>query len=244
MAGRSDDELREIEAASTAASEAMGSGPGELARHLAGTTASAIGTSVADRYARVGARMLADPMPSRLDADLIDRLSRAGFDSDRLRQIRVHRGLRAHAAADALGARAFAVGDQDIFFGRGEFDPSTAEGRAVLAHEVAHIAPPSAIGSMGAFAGGAPVLNERKDGDEDAAQDEAHEAQARRAEAMVYAQEDGAEVTAPVSGGQLLETGPVAESTQAAISEAHLEQMVLGILHKLERSEIERRGRF
>ena len=243
MAGRTDDELTQIEADAAAASAAMGAG--DLARTLAGTTAEGIGTGVADRYARIGARMLSDPMPTRLDADLIDRLSRAGFDSDRLRQIRVHRGLRAHAAADALGARAFAVGEQDIFFARGEFDPSSREGRAVLAHEVAHIAPPAAVGAgVGGGGFGGPVLNERKRGDEDAAGEEAHEGQARRAEAMVYAQDDSNSPSQPMAGGSIPETGPTAESPQEAISEKLLEDMVLGILHKLERSEIERRGRF
>ncbi len=231
-----DDDYREIE-------EAVG-GAGRLAQHLAGTTANAIGDSVADRYASVGARMLSDPMPTRLDADLIDRLTRAGFDSDRLRNIRVHRGLRAHAAADALGARAFAVGDNDIFFARGEFDPSSRGGRAVIAHEVAHIAPPAAVGAGIPSSFGGPVLNERKRGDEDAAEDEAHEQSARSAEAMVYAQEDDAGASPMMAGGTMGADQPVAESPQQAIDESKLEAMVYGILRKLDRTETERRGRF
>lgn len=240
-----DDDYRELEdAAAAAAGGAVGLDAGSLAQHLAGATASAIGDSVADRYASLGARMLADPMPSRLDADLIDRLSRAGFDSDRLRNIRVHRGLRAHAAADALGARAFAVGDNDIFFARGEFDPSSRSGRAVIAHEVAHVAPPSMVAGLPSSFGG-PVLNERKRGDEDAAEDEAHEASARSAEAMVYAQEDdgGAGPTLAEAGGMPADK-PVAESPQGEMNERKLEDMVMGIIRKLERSEFERRGRF
>lgn len=233
-----DDDYREIE-------DAVGLDAGRLAQHLAGSTASAIGEGVADRYAGIGARMLADPMPSRLDSDLIDRLARAGFDADRLRNIRVHRGLRAHAAADALGARAFAVGENDIFFARGEFDPASRSGRAVIAHEVAHIAPPSAVGAGIPSSFGGPVLNERKRGDEDAAEDEAHEEGARRAEAMVYAQEDetGAGPTLAEAGGMPADKS-VAESPQSEMNEAKLEAMVYGIIRKLERSELERRGRF
>jgi hypothetical protein len=239
MAGHPDDEIRQAEEAAVG----LGGEPGRLAQQLAGTMASSIGEGLAERYAKVGARMLADPMPTRLDTDLIDRLARAGFDRDKLRGVRVHRGLRAHAAADALGARAFAVGSNDVFFARGEFDPSTREGRAVIAHEVAHIAPPSAVGGglPGSFS--SPMLNERRRGDEDAAGDEAHETQARQAEAMVYAQEDDGAAGA-LPGGAMPESGPVAESPQSAISEQHLEQLVLGMIKKMERSEIERRGRF
>jgi hypothetical protein len=247
MAARQDDEMREIEEASAALeAERTGVDPGRMAQQLAGTMASTLGESVADRYANIGAKMLSDPMPSRLDTDLIDRLANVGFDRDRLRGIRVHRGLRAHAAADALGARAFAVGDNDVFFARGEFDPATREGRAVIAHEVAHIAPPArgVTAGMPSSFGGAPMLNERKRGDDEGGEDEAEERQARDAEAMVYAADDPDGVGPTMAEAGTPDSGPAAESQQPTISERHLEDMVLGIIRKLERSEIERRGRF
>lgn len=49
--------------------------------------------------------------------------------------------VRVHAdsgAAAALGARAFTVGS-DVAFARGEFAPRSADGRALLAHELAHV---------------------------------------------------------------------------------------------------------
>ena len=113
--------------------------PAQLGPQLAMTRPQQMGADVADRYAAMGARWLADPMPSRLDNDLIERLAGQGFRRDRLADIRVHRGSRAQAAADALDARAFAVGDADVFFAPGQYDPSTPEGRAVIAHEVAHL---------------------------------------------------------------------------------------------------------
>ncbi len=242
-----DDELQQAEAeAAMVAGEQLGLDPGHLANRLAGAHTAAMGERMADRYASIGSRMLADAVPSRLDTDLIDRLANVGFNRDTLRRIRVHRGTKAHAAADALGARAFAVGDNDIFFGRGEFDPSSREGRAIIAHEVAHIAPPSPGGMPSSFdsAGGAPVLNERKHGDEDAAGEEAHEERAREAEAMVYAQEDTGIGAGPtLAGGNLPHMDPV-ESDAATISPAHLEAKVLTIIRKLERGDIERRGRF
>lgn len=238
-----DNDLLEIEAEAAAiAEDSMGVGAGSLARTLAGRSAAMIGESVAERYASIGANLLSDAMPSRLDQDMIDRLASAGFDRDRLRSIRVHRGLKASAAADALSARAFAIGDNDIFFGRGEFDTSSAAGRAVIAHEVAHVAPPGGAGVPGSF-NNAPVLNERKKGDEDGAEEEAHEQQARQAEAFVYAQED--------SGGGPAQTTieapqEVSEATSSApeMNIYALEDKVMGILSKMERVEVERRGRF
>ena len=43
----------------------------------------------------------------------------------------------AGAAADALNARAFTVG-QDMFFGPGQFAPDTSAGQRLIAHETAH----------------------------------------------------------------------------------------------------------
>jgi hypothetical protein len=53
--------------------------------------------------------------------------------------VRVHTGDDSAVAADALGARAFAVG-QDIHFGAGEYAPGTSGGDLLIAHEVAHTA--------------------------------------------------------------------------------------------------------
>lgn len=52
--------------------------------------------------------------------------------------VRIHTGERAAAAADALDARAFAMGDKDIYFGRGQYNPETPEGLGVLVHELTH----------------------------------------------------------------------------------------------------------
>src|SRR5436190_12760561 len=57
--------------------------------------------------------------------------------------VRVHRDSGAASLADELGARAFTTG-RDIFFGAGAYDPSSASGYTVLAHELAHTAQQSA----------------------------------------------------------------------------------------------------
>ena len=51
--------------------------------------------------------------------------------------VRVHTGAESAHAADAVGARAYTLG-QDILFGAGQYDPSSPAGEHLLAHEVAH----------------------------------------------------------------------------------------------------------
>ena len=51
--------------------------------------------------------------------------------------VRVHTGGAAAAAANALDARAYAVG-QDVFMGAGQYNPDSSDGAFLLAHEVAH----------------------------------------------------------------------------------------------------------
>ena len=74
---------------------------------------------------------LGGPLPEADRRDLGDRF---GHD---FRNIRIHHDERAAAAADAYRAAAFTVG-QNIYFGRGAYDPRSAGGRALLAHELAH----------------------------------------------------------------------------------------------------------
>ncbi|MCL2781854.1 MAG: DUF4157 domain-containing protein [Actinomycetia bacterium] len=53
--------------------------------------------------------------------------------------VRLHTDAEARAISDRLSARAFTVG-QDIYFGAGQYDPESAGGQHVLAHELAHTA--------------------------------------------------------------------------------------------------------
>jgi hypothetical protein len=71
------------------------------------------------------------PLPGQFS----ENLSRAtGHSFDR---VRVHDDPSAHAAAVRLNARAFTVGS-DIYFARGDYQPSTPAGQHLLAHEAAH----------------------------------------------------------------------------------------------------------
>jgi len=58
--------------------------------------------------------------------------------SESFGDVRIHTGPRAADAAEALDARAFTV-DDNIVFADSEFAPETAEGRRLLAHELAHV---------------------------------------------------------------------------------------------------------
>ena len=53
-------------------------------------------------------------------------------------QVRIHHDAAAAAAAQAVGARAFALG-RDLVFARGEYAPATLTGKRLLAHELTHV---------------------------------------------------------------------------------------------------------
>jgi hypothetical protein len=87
------------------------------------------------RYLGVGRDLLADSRPAGLDPRLARSLEpMLGDVSD----IRVHTGKLASEAARSMDARAFALGDRDIFIDSHEFNPDSLSGQALLAHEVAH----------------------------------------------------------------------------------------------------------
>jgi hypothetical protein len=70
---------------------------------------------------------LPDPLRRKFESSL-------GHD---LSSVRVHTGAASAEAAHAVGAKAYTVG-HDIHFGAGHYDPSSAAGEHLLAHEVAH----------------------------------------------------------------------------------------------------------
>ncbi|WP_396613695.1 DUF4157 domain-containing protein (plasmid) [Haloferax sp. S1W] len=57
---------------------------------------------------------------------------------DSLGDVRIHTGPQAAKACEDINARAFTVGNH-IAFNHGEYDPNSAEGQHVLAHELAHV---------------------------------------------------------------------------------------------------------
>lgn len=71
-----------------------------------------------------------------LDAETrMDMESRLGHDFG---DVRVHTDSRAHDSAKAVNAHAYTVGS-NVVFQRDKYDPSSTEGRTMLAHELTHV---------------------------------------------------------------------------------------------------------
>lgn len=77
---------------------------------------------------RSGGQPLSEPTRSAFE-------SRFGY---RFADVRVHTDTAAQHSAREMNARAYTVG-RDIVFGSGEYDPSTSQGRHLLAHELTHV---------------------------------------------------------------------------------------------------------
>lgn len=87
-----------------------------------------------------------------------------GAGDDALRDVRVHTGPSASAAAMALGARAYTSGSH-VVFGDGEYRPGTRGGDELLAHELTHVLQQRAAGHGGTDGAG-PVGRDRYGGTE------------------------------------------------------------------------------
>ncbi|MBA3459617.1 MAG: DUF4157 domain-containing protein, partial [Deltaproteobacteria bacterium] len=73
------------------------------------------------------------PLPASLQSELETKL---GVD---LGDLRVHDDAKAAEAARGHDALAFAQG-KNVYFGEGKYDPSSSEGRELIAHEATHVA--------------------------------------------------------------------------------------------------------
>jgi hypothetical protein len=72
--------------------------------------------------------------------------------------VRVHTGAQADESARAVGARAYAVG-QDAVFAAGQYDPGSREGLRLLAHELSHtVQQTGGGGAGGGLSSAAPVV--------------------------------------------------------------------------------------
>ena len=100
-------------------------GPGPGARDANGVAADA--DAAVERAATTSGQALPGAIQRRFEASL-------GAD---LSSVRIHTGPESAAAAGAVGARAYATG-QDIHFAAGAYQPDDPFGMHLLAHEVAH----------------------------------------------------------------------------------------------------------
>ncbi len=167
------DELEGLDPAELEAQEAAAVARGAIGRvEQKKDDPSALAESITQRHLNVGKQLLADERSFTLDRTLRQRVSRfIGRDPG---DVRIHTGGRAQAAAEALGAKAFALGNQDVYFGAGEYAPDSAEGLGVLVHELTH-ATDNAVGA--AFTtGSSQAAYSQAEGRAEAAQVQAEEA--------------------------------------------------------------------
>lgn len=204
----------------------------ELEKLLQAVESGRLDSSIVKRYLEEGTALLGDDSPMMLDVRRRANLERVlGRDPGNLR---IHTGERARSAAEAMDARAFAVGERDIFLSSDIANRlDTKEGFAVLAHEATHSLQEQA---PVAFSRGGPAGDEM-------------ERQARGVEARVLAQED------PGSTANLKE-GPGQKAAEAQetfnpeklltqlsdYDRERLERMVYDIINERQRFNADRIG--
>jgi hypothetical protein len=94
-----------------------------------GVDPTSAGPSVTSAIAEAGSS--GAPLPAKVRSYMEPRF-RANFGA-----VRIHTGDKAASLSRQLNARAFATGNQ-IFFGKGEFQPDTPAGLELIAHELTH----------------------------------------------------------------------------------------------------------
>jgi len=101
--------------------------PGQAAGQRDSNGVAPDASSQVDRASGTSGQRLPDDLRRQFEGSL-------GTD---LSSLRVHTGRESAEAARAVGAKAYAVG-QDVHFGAGQYDPTSEEGQTLIAHEVAH----------------------------------------------------------------------------------------------------------
>jgi hypothetical protein len=84
--------------------------------------------------------------------------ARFGFDFSR---VRIHTDGQAARSAEAVGALAYTV-DEHVVFGPGHYSPRTADGRRLIAHELAHVVQQEGGADALALSASAPQLALKK----------------------------------------------------------------------------------
>jgi len=110
------------------------------ARTAASSRDAARSRAAAERASVAGARVRTPAVVATAGKPL-DAQTRAAMESrfgHDFGDVRVHADEQAHASAAAVGARAYAVGS-DVVFGAGLYEPETAAGLELLAHELTHV---------------------------------------------------------------------------------------------------------
>jgi len=131
-----------------------------------------------------------------LDADTrADMEGRLGHDFG---DVRVHTGAAAHESARSLNAQAYTVGS-DVVFQQDRYDPASAGGRLMLAHELTHVVQQRSGPVDGADTGGGVRVSDPSDRFERAAVANAERVMAMPGPAQRPVAEAGAAPAGPAS---------------------------------------------
>jgi Domain of unknown function (DUF4157) len=137
------DDRHERDADRAAEHAADGSVPlSALAARRASTDHGGVVLPEVQRAITHAARTSGQPIPAPARAPLEQAMG-AEFG-----EVRVHADQRADELARSLQAKAFTTG-RDIFFRRGQYEPSNRAGQRVLAHELTHVVQQTAAGRAG-----------------------------------------------------------------------------------------------
>ena len=170
------------------------------------------------RYSAMGRELLGDTQPKALDPRIIAGLEPLLGD---VSGVRVHTGKLATEAARVMDARAFALGDRDIFIDQAEYDVGSSQGRALIAHEVAHTVD-AATGFALSARGGEDHSHREAFADETAARFQAQESRPEGEQASVG--------------------GPSQPPAFPKIPKHKLARMIVDVLDKQGRRHQDRRG--
>ena len=206
-----------------------------LGKLMKDVDAGRLDQQVIRRYLEEATALIGDDSPMLLDhRRRMDLAKSLGKDPGALR---VHTGSRAQEATEAMGARAFALGDRDIFLGSDVVHRlGSTEGKAVLAHEAMHTMQSGA--GLG-FSRPGTFAHDR------------HEAEARMVEERVLAEDDPAHtVSLPESPGEKGSATKQAKSfdpTQLLEKltddqKAEIEKKVMEIMEERRKLELDRMG--
>ncbi|MDP6944634.1 MAG: DUF4157 domain-containing protein [Myxococcota bacterium] len=179
---------------------------------------------IMSRYMAFGRDLLADQLPSQIDPRIAKQLEPILGD---VGNVRIHTGSTATAAARAMDARAFALGDQDVFIDKQQFDPTSRAGAALIAHEVAHTRDANT---------GFALSSTRGSGTSD------REAFAEAVESRVYAMEDELAEASTQLAQSVVEADETAKPPVPKIDKDALTQRIWEILEEQQRATRDRHG--
>jgi Domain of unknown function (DUF4157) len=126
-------------------------------RNVLHRAATAPGPAAAPKQVHEVVRAPGNPLPENLRRDMSMRLG------DDLANVRLHTDEHAGASAKAVAAQAYTVG-RHIVFAPGHYDPASAPGKHLLAHELAHARthPPTAPVPSGELRVSSPADREER----------------------------------------------------------------------------------